>query len=69
MVQKFVTADLKGGKQKRIQVVATDIDKSTNEDEAFIIDHINLADSELHSEQSTGRRATTRKIYITNNNN
>ena len=46
MVQKDVLASLKGGKKKRTHVVETNIKKSSDEDEAFGIDHINLSDSE-----------------------
>ena len=45
IIQKSITADLNRGKNKRTQVVSTYIDKSINEDEAFAIDCINIADS------------------------
>ena len=48
MVQKDVMAALKGGGGEggRTQVVATETNKSSDEDEALGINCINLADSE-----------------------
>ena len=43
MVQKAVTDALKGGKNKRTQVAATEIEKYSDEDEDFGIDNIDLA--------------------------
>ena len=43
MVKMFMTAYLKGGKNKITQVVAKDIDESRNEDKDFIIGRVNLA--------------------------
>ena len=61
MIQKYVMTALKEGKNKRTRVVATDVNESSDEDEAFGVDHINLADSKLHYGQSTWRRETTIK--------
>ena len=69
MVKKYITASLKGGKKKRTQVVKKYIDESSDEYESFVIDRINLADSEWNYEPSTGRKSTAIKRLTSNNIN
>ena len=69
MVNKGVKDSLKEEKNKCTQLVKMDIDESSDEDEVFGIDRINLVDSKLHSQPSTGRRATTMKTFTPNNKN